>query len=198
MTGTHTRFYEMLMRVQLFWNAHRHLIENGSRADVLFQRVDAARRMLSERARTKATDAGTRRTSVGMCASGFFMPGRHNDRRVVDVARIFLQQAAPLKAAFIENHMPEDFLAALEESTRRLEAFVEEQALRKSQNLRMTTEVRETVADASDALHSLDPVMDNVLRNNAPMRAAWSDLRRVDRRRAKTVPVADVAATTAA
>ena len=79
MTNLNKRVFEMLVRVLEFWTTYRELIGKGSRADQLFEEIDAAFQKLSAASRSQAfgknsvrvsvDDRGRRATACGRCSS---------------------------------------------------------------------------------------------------------------------------------
>jgi hypothetical protein len=111
----------------------------------------------------------------------FFMPRDRGDRAIADVARIFAASAEPLKQDFVANHMPEDFIERLKAGIENIERSIEQQAASKGARKVATTALTNARTEAIAVLARLAPIMDNLLRDNAPMKAAWDAARRVEK-----------------
>jgi len=135
---------------------------------------------------------------VSMGLKQFFMPRERSDRATADVARIFAANAEPLKKEFIANHMPEDFIERLRAGIEDIEHSIEQQAASKGARKIATAAIAQDRARASALLERLDPIMDNLLRDNPPMKEAWGAARRVEKgatakKPAETPPVTPAA-----
>jgi hypothetical protein len=203
MTDYSKRIFEMMVRVLVFRSAHPELFPKDSQAEQLLQKVEAIARSTSSQSTTQTSVkndvrlcAGVRssvreklrtdlesvsRTAASMGLKQFFMPRDRGDRTIADVARIFAAAAEPLKQQFIANHMPEDFVERLKAGVENIERSIEQQAASKSARKVATTALTNARTEALTALARLDPIMDNLLRDNAPIKAAWDAARRVEK-----------------
>jgi len=220
MTDYSKRVFEMLVRVLVFRSAHPELFAKDSQADQLLQKVEAVYKSISAQStrqaseknevrlsgsvRTTARDnlrkdlESLSRTAVSMGLKQFFMPRDRGDRAIADVARIFAATAEPLKKEFIANHMPEDFIDRLKAGIESIERSIEQQAAGKGARKVATTAIANEQAKATALLARLDPIMDNLLRDNPPVKAAWDAARRVEKGAAVRKPTETPPATPAA
>jgi len=214
------RVYETLVRILVFRSAHPELFAKDSQADQLLQKVEAVYKSISAQstsqtsgnndvrlsgsARTSARDnlrkdlESLSRTAVSMGLKQFFMPRDRSDRAIADVARIFAANADPLKKEFIANHMPEDFIERLRAGIEGIEHSIEQQAASKGARKIATTAIANDQAKATELLARLEPIMNNLLRDNPPMKAAWDAASRVEKgaavkKPAETPPVTPAA-----
>jgi cob(I)alamin adenosyltransferase len=203
MTDYSKRVFEMLVRVMVFRSTHQDLIGKDSSADQILQKVDAAFKKISAQATQQASgknavrlSSGERttaredlrqllesisRTAASMGLKQFFMPRDRSDRAVADVARIYAKTAEPFKREFVTHLMPEDFIDRLNTGIEKLERAIEQQAASKSSRKSATAAISGAQAEALSALTRLDPIMDNLLQGNSPVKAAWNAARRIER-----------------
>ncbi len=203
MTDYSKRVFEMLVRILVFRSAHRDLIGKDTQADQLFEKVDAAFKTISAQSTLQASGKNAVRlssrertivrdelrkdleavshTAASMGIKEFFMPRDKGDRAIADVARIFAKLAEPLKKEFIANHMPEDFIDRLRAGVEGIERSIEQQAASKGERKAATTAIATAGAEALGVLTRLDPIMDNLLRDDPPLKSVWNAARRVER-----------------
>ena len=111
----------------------------------------------------------------------FWMPRNRGDNSLVQVGKVFLKNAQPVKQSFIEGQLAADFLEKLEIAVQNLELAINEQTAGKARRTSATRGIEETRMVAVSALQRLDPIMENLLRNDAPTFAAWQTCRRIER-----------------
>jgi hypothetical protein len=210
MTNYSKRIFEMLVRVLVFRSSYQDLIGKDSHADQLLQTVDAALKKISahstlqasernavRRSSTERTSArddlrklleSVSRTAASVGLKEFFMPRDKGDRAIADVGRIFAKMAEPLRKEFIANHMPADFIDRLKAGVQGIERSIEQQAASKGARKAATTAIATAQAEALAALTRLDPIMDNLLRDNQPVKSVWDAARRVEKAPASKKP----------
>ena len=111
----------------------------------------------------------------------FWMPRNRGDNSLVQVGKVFLKNAQPVKQLFIDGHLPADFLEKLHVAVHNLELAIKEQTASKTVRTSATRAIEEARMEAVSALQRLDPIMENLLQNDAPTFAAWQTCRRVER-----------------
>jgi hypothetical protein len=205
------RIFEMLVRVLVFRSSYEALIGKNSPADQLFQKVETALKEISahstsqasernalRRSSSERTDArdelrklleSVSRTAESMGLKEFFMPRDKSDRAIADVGRIFVTMAEPLKKDFIANHMPEEFIDRMKENVENIERSIAQQAASRGGRKAATTGIRTAQADALAAIARLDPIMENLFRDNGPVKSVWETARRVEKAPAPKKPV---------
>ena len=220
MTDYSKRVFEMMVRVLVFRSTHPELFPKDSQAEQLLQKVDAIAGSMSSQSTMQTSvnndvrlSTGVRgsvreklrkdlesvsRTAASMGLKQFFMPRDRSDRAIADVARIFAANADPLKKEFIANHMPEDFIERLRAGIEGIEHSIEQQAASKGARKIATTAIANDQAKATELLARLEPIMNNLLRDNPPMKAAWDAASRVEKgaavkKPAETPPVTPAA-----
>jgi hypothetical protein len=109
------------------------------------------------------------------------MPRDRSDRAIADVARIFVQLAEPLKEEFVKLHVPPDFIDRLKGGIASIERAIQQQAASKGSRKAATAAIAEAQQQALTAVARQDPLMDNLLRDNEPAKAAWVAARRIDK-----------------
>ena len=203
MTNYNKRVFEMLVRVLVFRSTIKDLIGDDSQVNQLLQQVETALNKLktyatlqtsgqnnvrlSSEERTSAREGlrehleNLTRTAASMGLKQFFMPRDKGDRAIADVARIFVQLAEPMKDEFLKYHVAEDFIDRLKGGIASIERSIQEQAASKGTRKTATATIAEARNEALAALSRLDPIMDNLLRKNAPVREAWYAARRIEK-----------------
>lgn len=200
-----TRQYEMLMRVQEFGTTHQPLFAAGSLgaqsltelseivAEITNQEV-ARRGAVGEgrftRVQGRKSLARTlnkiRQTSrllaVEHPLTGESFPrwkGMRSDRALLQTARSYAADAAPLADRFIAHGMPATFMADLQAE---IDAFAS--ALDRREQGRATTgeahsRIRAAIRRGQLAARRLDAYLANTLEHDDPLLAAWKGIRRV-------------------
>jgi hypothetical protein len=211
MTSYNKRVFEMLVRVQVFRKEHPELIDNDPTLSRLFQQIDEALKRMGAQATQQASgkakvmvSAEDRevarselkkllenlcRTAAGIGLKQFFMPSDRGDRSLANAARVFIATAEPFKSDFAASHLPENYFDRLREAAERIERSIQHQAAGKGAHKTATTAIDEAEAEARAALAKLDPIMDNLLGTNEPVKAAWMAARRIEKAPASRKPV---------
>jgi hypothetical protein len=112
----------------------------------------------------------------------FFMPRQKGDRALANVARIFVQLAEPLKDEFVKNHVQPDFIDRLKGGIASIERAIEQQAASKGSRKTATFGIAAAQDEALAAVARLDPLMENLLRGNERLKAAWWAARKIDKK----------------
>lgn len=203
MTSFNKRVSDMLLRVLAFAAAKPQLFTAGSLVAALLAAIDQSMQRLSahESSQTSAREDARISTikrsaardalreqidAIGQTAKAlkfqqFWQVRDRSDRALAQTAETFIQRAEPLRDAFIENHLPADFIERLKSSLDELNQTIRAQVNRESARIASTTGLEQTRNDALAALERLDPLMENLLRDDLPTLAAWRSARRVER-----------------
>jgi hypothetical protein len=123
------------------------------------------------------------RTASSMGLKQFFMPRERGDRSIANVARIFMQMAEPLKEQFVKHHIPADFLDRLKAGIADIEQAIQQQARGKGGRKTATATIAAAQEEALAELIRLDPLVENLLYDQQPLKAAWYAARRVKAQR---------------
>jgi hypothetical protein len=222
MTSFNKRVYEMLVRVQVFSTTYPQLFQKGSPTGQLLEEIESAVQTLSahnasltsgkwdakrttgERALASAILRGQldtiSRTARGLMLGQFWMSRDRSDRSLVEMGQIFGSRAEPLQQAFIDSHMPPDFLEKLNAAVRNLEKTIRDQVLREGARLAASSAIEKTLNSALSTLEGLDPMVENLLRDDPPALTVWQSARHVERytRSRRVEPDAAAAAEAAA
>lgn len=205
MTKQKTRQYEMLMRVQDFGSTHQPLFPAGSlgaqaltelaesvaeitRQAVARQGAVGEGRHTRRESRTALTRTihKIRRTSrllaVDDPLAGDSFPrwdSHKSDRALLETARSYATDAAPLAERFIGHGMPATFLTDLQAE---IDAFA--RALDRRQQGRMTSgeahsRIRAAIGRGQWAARRLDAYLANTLEHDDPVLVAWTGIRRI-------------------
>jgi hypothetical protein len=121
------------------------------------------------------------RTASGLGLEHFWMPRGRNDLAFVRAGRNFLGQLEPLKPVFLEGHMPEDFIEKLQTAVQTLDDAIRKQTDSEATRVEATAAIHDARNEALAILKRLDPLVENLVRDNPPVRAVWESARRVEK-----------------
>lgn len=202
------RRFDMCVRVDVFGQEHAADFPAASRGGTLFQTVhtcvgqaqdligkqDAGKRAVRQQTSNKATLretllANLRKISDTARGMDFDLPGTAAqfrmppkiDMRIISAARAFLSAATPLKAEFIKNELPADFLTKLQSDLDNFEAVINEQTRNTEQKVSATAGLSDVLARASRAVQQLGPIVRNKYNANPQILAAWTSASHVER-----------------
>jgi len=203
MTSFNKRVCEMLARVVVFVATYPQLFVKGTFAVELMARVEAAVQKLSGYSASQVSGKGALKRSAvdraqarqalrdqleaisriarGMKLPQFWMPRDRGDGTTVDVGKAFATHAEPLEQLFVANHLPEDFIDRLNVAVENLEGAIKGQTASKTNRQAATAAIDQTRSDALAALQRLDPILENLLRNDPPTLAGWESTRHIER-----------------
>jgi len=193
----------MLGRVLVFANTYPQFFAKDAPTSPLIERIGAAAQKLSAHANSQTSSrravrissndrsearAALRgqletisRTARGLKLSEFWLPRNKSDRAIVETAHLFAAKAESLKQAFIDSYMPADFLEKLNLAIQNFEKSIKAQAFSIGTRLAATAAMDQARTDALSALESLDPLMENRLRDDPPTLAVWESARHLER-----------------
>jgi hypothetical protein len=208
MTTRTIRIFEMFMRVQNFSVAHRDAFPAGGLDEETFAELAAVVTELTAAAASEASGHNTQREHTATRAAAraalhdrletisrtaravaldtsaienrFRVPRDHGDVGLCSAGRAFAKDAAPLAAAFIAHGLPSTFLVELEAAVERVEQTIREQSAGKSTHIGAHAGIDALIAEGLKAVHRLDAIVINRLRDTAAM-AAWASARHVER-----------------
>lgn len=202
MNSFNKRVYEMLTRVLLFVSQYKHHFPEGSVKALLAEQIHASvlklagcgisqtsgktalRASSSERARARAILRGhletISRTARGVNLTQFWIPRDKSDRTLVEVGHMFATRAEPLKQVFIDSHMPPNFMEELNAAVQNLEKTIKDQVFNKGTRLAATAAIEQARNEGLSALKRLDPLMENLLRDDPATLAVWDSVRHVE------------------
>ncbi len=113
-------------------------------------------------------------------AASFKLPPRTDDA-LIAAARAFQANATPLKAEFIKNELPADFLAQLQQHLTEFEQAHTTRAMQAGRQVAATASIRALLDAGVNAVRQLDPIVRNKYRNDAATLAAWESASRTER-----------------
>ena len=112
----------------------------------------------------------------------FRMPGYpRRDGDLIEAGEQFAKDVEPLKAAFIDHHMPEDFIEQLKEAVQNFQQAIDKQRLAKNDRTRASAQISASVADALMSLKRVDSIVKNTLNDDPAGLTAWENVRRVNK-----------------
>lgn len=208
MNSVVNRTYEMLLRVQNFAAGHaasfpagtlggetiaelKGVIETLTQATTSqtsglssVQRATAertaAREALRESMQAIARTARVMALDTPGLENKFRLPRSGSDPALLNTARAFAADAAPLKDAFVRHEMPPSFIEEFETEIADLERAMSEQNVNRSAHVSATASVEATAERGMNAVRKLDVVVRNKFRDDAATLAAWESARHIE------------------
>ena len=203
------RKYEMLVRVRDFGATHAADFSASSKGGELFASVSAlvteleghteaqtshdraiaqgtAQRAAARDALRAAMEA-IRRTARAMSLTTpgldarFRIPSSANDQALISAARGFASAAEPLKAEFIRNELPANFLDTLQASIANFEQAITDQNTNAEGRVAATRAIDDGTERGSALVKQLDAVVRNKYADDAATVAAWESASRTER-----------------
>jgi len=101
--------------------------------------------------------------------------------RFISSGHIFASRAEPLKQLFIDAHLPPDFHEQLNAAVGDIEKAIMNQVFKEGIRIAATSAVNEACTAALSALDRLNPLMENLLRSDAPTLRLWQSARHIER-----------------
>jgi hypothetical protein len=214
MNSLDTRRYEMLVRVREFGAANTTLFPPSTLGGKAFEAVGMAVIALSDHAVTHVSGRGTAREGTASKAVArealrdeleaivrtaramaldspgvddkFRLPRNNGDQAMLNAARAFLKDAAPLKADFTKHDMPDDFLDDLQADIEAFEEAIRDHEAGKDTHVAARAGIEAAIDNGLDAVRRLDAIVPNRLRNDPKTLALWERARRVEYRSSRT------------
>ena len=203
MNSFNKRVYEMLNRIVVFAGTYPHLFGKDTLPAQLLEKIQAAIQALSGHALSQVSGMGAvRRSSTSRSEARsalrsqleaisrtarsqklpeFWMPRNRGDQSFLEVGKVFLKNAQPVKQLFIDGHLPADFLEKLDIAVQNLELAINDQTVSKATRTSATRAIEQTRTEALSAQKRLDPIMENLLRDDQPTLAVWQSCRHIER-----------------
>ena len=110
------------------------------------------------------------------------MPKRGRDQQLIHTAKAFAEWAEPLKKAFVQHRLPDEFIENLQKAVADLERAIEEQVSSKTKQTAATTALEEDFARCQALVMRVDAVVENTLGNDVAVMAEWKLRRCIPRR----------------
>ena len=209
MNNLETRRYEMLMRVRDFGAQRAASFPantlGGEQFAVVAEAVEALTREataqtsgVSSVQQATVTRAAARaslreslqdiaRTARAMALdtpgleNKFRLPRSGSDQALLNSARAFAADAAPLKSEFIRHELPAGFLEDLQSDITDLEQSIGSQNSNRDSHITATASIDATMERGMSAVQKLDAVVRNKFRDDHSILAAWESARHVER-----------------
>jgi len=125
---------------------------------------------LSLRQIMEAINRAARTMGVG---DKFPLPLQENDRKLIQSAGAFGENALPLKAEFIAHEMPEDFIDDLNERIVDLETAIAEQGSAVDDHISAGAAIDNTIDDGFEIVRKLDGLVRNRYADDPAVLAEW-------------------------
>jgi hypothetical protein len=209
MNGDETRKYEMLARVREFGVSHAAAFAPGTFGADLLAQIAAAVDQLSSYSAAQATGTGTvragtatrklaretlrddlelmRRTAKAISVrrpgtlEKFRLPPLGRDQGLLDAARAFAAEAAPLRADFALHEMGDAFFATLEAHIAAFEQSLTMQRRGREARVTATAAIDGAIAAGVGAVRQLDSIVHNKFAADEVALTAWKNATRLRR-----------------
>jgi hypothetical protein len=196
--------YEMLVRVRDFGTANAQLFPGSSKGGRLFGQVSAAvaavedhltrrDRARVEARRVKATTRAAvtgymvtiartaRRVTAGEPRpSPFKLTGSQTAAAVLSKARLFIAEARPREAAFVEFGLAPTFIRDFTALVDQLDEAVTVRLNGRGWRLKAQTGIENALRSGADALTNLDVLVPNALHDDPVREGHWRGARRIE------------------
>ena len=207
MNGLDMRRYEMLVRVREFGKTHSEIFPPGTVGGQAFAEVTTAIESLNAHAAEYASGRGSARETVTTKAIArgalredidaivrtaramslgtpgledkFRPPRGSGDLALINTARAFVRDAAPMSNEFLAYSMPEDFLEDLNRDIRAFEDAMRGRDAGTGVHVAARAALDKTMEAALNALKRLDAAVPNRLKGDAAALAVWTRARRL-------------------
>lgn len=203
-----TRLYEMLVRVRDFGATYADRFLPSSLGGQAFAKVKAAVDARSQHAASLMSGGGTARegtTSKAVAREAlrddldaitrtaralaldtpgiddkFRQPRGSGDQTLLNAARAFARDAAPLVPQFLAHDMPPDFLEDVDKNMAEFENAIRDREVGKDMNVAAHASIDSAMEAGIDAVRRLDAVVPNRLRDDGAAVAVWERARRIE------------------
>ncbi|MGB7923671.1 MAG: hypothetical protein WCF57_10545, partial [Pyrinomonadaceae bacterium] len=120
----------------------------------------------------------------------FRMPRGNNDQALINSARAFAQDAAPIAARFIDFGLPQDFIASLNTAITEFEQAINRQNTGRDTHVAATSAIDDALERGIKIVGQLDAIVRNKYADDKPQLAAWQSASHVERspQRTPTTP----------
>lgn len=209
MKADEVRRLEMFRRVRDFGVTHADSFAAGSIARQLFNSVQTALDQLEDAGATQSAAGNAARQSTAgkdvarvelreiMSAMSrtalamsyetpgieerFRLPRKDNDQELLNTARAFFAEAAPMKAEFIKYEMPPDFLETLSQKIDNFERAILGQITGTKTRIEARATIDAAIEQGMEAVRRLSPIVRNKFRDDPATLAAWESASHVER-----------------
>ena len=118
----------------------------------------------------------------------FRLPRGNNDQALLNAARAFAADAAPLSAQFIGHEMPADFLTDLNTDIANMEAAISHQSSGVGDHVAAGAAIDETIDVGNAIVRKLDAIVRNRYANNPATLAEWTSASHTERSPRRKAP----------
>ncbi|MDX6614349.1 MAG: hypothetical protein QOD75_3535 [Blastocatellia bacterium] len=209
MRDTERRRRDTFVRVQGFGNEHVADFPAGGVAAQLFTSLTATINQLDGHAASQSSNDGIARQGTTTKSQArqalredleaisrtaramsddvpglddkFRLPRVDNDSTLLNSARAFAGDAAPLSAQFIAHELPADFLATLNANINAFQTSVDTQASGVGQRITAGTAIDEAIETGMAIVRKLDALVKNKYAHNRAILAEWTSASHTER-----------------
>ena len=111
----------------------------------------------------------------------FRLPRADNDQALLNAARAFATDAAPLSAEFINHELPADFLTDLNTDIANMEAAINHQSSGVGDHVSAGVSIDESIANGMKLVRMLDAIVRNRYADNPATLAEWTSASHTER-----------------
>ena len=216
MRNLFNRQFEMLLRLSAFGRRHADLFPPASLAGQMFEVITSTLPELSKSAGSQAAGfAVTREGSVSRaearavlldCLDAISLTARaigreqpavrvkfqirrsRSDQGLIDAARAFAENAAPIKDQFEAHAMDPAFIQEMEAAIRGFEEAITNHVEARGSQASATACLENVMQRAMDAAYRLDGIVPNKAKKDPVLLKEWENTRRVARARVSSKP----------
>lgn len=209
MNSIETHTYEMFLRVQEFGVNQQAKVSANAYAGELFTNLrqiitqldtqtaaqstgaravkesvagkGAARAKLRAKLEAISRTARPMATTTPGVADKFRIPTRLKDQQLLSLARAFAVDAPPFKPELVKRGLPASFIEDLVEAIEQFEQMVNRKIQSRETRVTSTAAVKELMKAGRGVVRELDPIMHNILADDAAALTAWEGASRIER-----------------
>lgn len=203
------RRYQMFTRVRDFGAEHADAFPAKSLGAQKFTDLNAVIAELDEQGATQSSGKSAARTSAASkgearaalreqmdaisrtaarissdspgSPNNFRLPRSNGDQELLNTARAFAQEAAPLKAEFTKREMPAGFIDDLNAAIDDFEQAVNSRNLSTTRRITATAAIDDAIERGLNIVRDMDPIIRNKFRDDPATLAAWTSASHVER-----------------
>ena len=218
MQDNHARRLQMFVRVNNFGADHSADFVAGGLGRQLFVNMGGIVDILEDHASAESSAFGTAREGTATRAAArqalrddleaisrtaralgentpglddkFRLPRGDNDQTLLNAARAFATDAAPLSSQFISHELPSDFLTGLNSDIADMEAAINHQSGGVGDHVSAGAAIDESIADGMKLVRMLDAIVRNRYANNPATLAEWTSASHTERSPRHSPPTA--------
>ena len=122
----------------------------------------------------------------------FRFPNSRSDQALLAAARAFAEDAEPLKDEFIRRGLAATFIDDLKEKSGAFAGIISSRNVHAGSKVQARASIDDVLDEAMLDVRELDPAVENVIGDNAPLLAEWRSARHIERHTSHKKPTPPV------